>query len=920
MEDESQPNFSSSSASASDCKSAYDTEEVEEPSMRKEIVVKRSTPDEKRIFYRRVLGSEKAKFQDPLPFKNKNSELFLKKYSKEKHIVKDYLEDTLNKMFSDLPISEFSNVLSCDISNEILSRLFIVSAYTIRNYFGRPGPKSADSNDLYLYTHKLFSLGTSKENENFEIVKNIHPPEFWIYLYILEASGFGNGSHLSYVYCKACMENEPKLVEMTKLVQKSNHPVWNVRFCFSIKNLKTDVINMEMRESEKDFVSEHSHLQNLKEISKTIFNKNHCDDCKCENCDLVGKAEVNVCDVYSEGIDEWIPLTSTGREIDISLHVRIKFEASEPQMRSRVIKRHILLLRTCVHDRLTNSNKNEKIYKWETFLDRCALTLIFLHSVISHLTESEDILCRFVVIANLGIKSECISHEFFYHLLHETLEHLKQFPNDYIENRLQLMYDNELQNLCFLCFKFISSLHSYNLVEDKQMVLEFEFSLKTIYLLQNILDLTTAPPLMTLRSEAINWMEKKSEEMMAEIPENRQSYIKQFLDYLLDHQKTLDETVSRVFPDETYTLLTYKDLDTNFMKPLKLHILELSRIYRLFTNVFDDEGIVMEEGIEIFLKMKQLLHYISETVHVSASNLEMGGFRGWFGYPIIKKWFEWRQMKADKEIAEFVAADDLEPVDIGCPFMESFKVSISAGGTCEAIDCSLKELWNLVSFPRSNTIDELFVNSLHSCCMSYAVLLKALVSSRRLIEEFYSGGKTCLCILSNNLWSVSVYAGQTIFETVGTLPSNLPHSRLSLEDSCREICSCVADKYLADIVRILRDILKDEVTDKENDFTQYGDYLKKIVWGEMFVYTSFDVFVIFLTCLVSDLLKILKRNFEQYAAVPRQSEEQAKALPVYQIILNETKEICSISDDSDANALVWNACALDMLSELERNS
>ncbi|GIX99453.1 protein unc-13 4B [Caerostris extrusa] len=65
--------------------------------------------------------------------------------------------------------------------------MYVVSSYTINNYFGVPGPKSDGPQKLSNFLNQLIPLNPSLIEENLEKSKHIPSPTFVIAVQVIEA-------------------------------------------------------------------------------------------------------------------------------------------------------------------------------------------------------------------------------------------------------------------------------------------------------------------------------------------------------------------------------------------------------------------------------------------------------------------------------------------------------------------------------------------------------------------------------------------------------------------------------------------------------------------------------------------------------------------------------------------------------------
>ncbi|GIY43798.1 protein unc-13 4B [Caerostris darwini] len=404
----------------------------------------------------------------------KPKELKSLKTEAPKELKIDYLSKAVFKEGYDILGETFDDILHKDITDDYLQCMYVVSSYTINNYFGVPGPKSDGPQKLSNFLNQLIPLNPSLTEENLEKSKHIPSPTFVLTVQVIEAVDLMamDADGLSDPFCKIWLNDKEQLSKKTEVKEGTLNPVWNETFQFYLEDMRSDTIYIEIWD--RDPIGLSKNLQQIKKVKSLggcwYFCKDLVEDfCTCGGGsvdDLIGKTEIEVGDLFAEGSDEWLSLEKESGEFQKGLlHVAVKIEAVRPEDNNKALKRHLLLVKLCLEYGLKNHESSDfSIFCWDQILNTSARTLLFQHGVQSNINAFEDMACRFITVIHLALDHLTFAFQFLYNVLNETnenLNHLQSLSDDgHFYSDLQDAYQQALENLRSICTSVLSSLHT----------------------------------------------------------------------------------------------------------------------------------------------------------------------------------------------------------------------------------------------------------------------------------------------------------------------------------------------------------------------------------------------------------------------------------------------------------------------------
>ncbi|GBO34537.1 hypothetical protein AVEN_274672-1 [Araneus ventricosus] len=522
--------------------------------------------------------------------------------------------DEINEKFSSLQYGEFTDILDKDISDEILSLLYIISVYTINNCKATAGSKNCSFPELYQYLDQIIPLGNKNKIQCFEWAANLKPPDFVLDVKIVEALRLKWKKYLEFsrLYCKMWVSSNPEQAKFTNPVDLPINPVWNESYRLKVKNPEGDALVIEIR---KVIVKKRNHHFQKQQFPSEAEAASSSDGTKVAQKQpedyLFGWSEVRLSDVFCEGIDTWVPVKSikNGRTKGY-LHIVMKIGISKQNGEIYALKRHLLLIHLCVEDCLKVVDCEKMISTWEQIVSPTASTLLYLHSVIEGVPICEDVISWFIVINHVAVNNRIISAQFIHDLLlgcEKNIRHLSCVKCS-IDCSLEMVFKMEVESLNKRCLKLIENLHDLDLAENKSHRNDFEYSLRIIQISNGFLKLRN-DPVSVMKSEGQRWLEKTAENVPALVPSDKIKYLIEFTECTKDFLDAADRIIGKVYPEISYTTAIYEHLDKYFQKDLKDNINEIALELILMA---DEKDQLLMDALRLFESSKNLLFYVNK--------------------------------------------------------------------------------------------------------------------------------------------------------------------------------------------------------------------------------------------------------------------------------------------------------------------
>ncbi|KAF8764801.1 BAI1-associated protein 3 like protein [Argiope bruennichi] len=897
--------------------------EAEDSSRRKSITIRKTNTGQKLLSFS-TNGFDAAESTKVSIFKADSH----KDTSKELKI--DHLSQAIFKAGYNIRDAKLEDILHDDISDEFLEGLYVISAYTINNYFGVPGPKSDGPQKLSSFLNQLIPLNSRKKHESLQKSKSIPPPPFIISIHVIEAMDLvaTDPDGLSDPFCKIWLNDRKIFYKSTEVKEHTLNPMWNEKFRFNLHDLKKDIIYFEIWDSDPiGFAKNLKQIKNIRSIRGCWY---FCSDLTEDLChcggrsvdDFIGKTEIEVGNLYAEGIDEWLSLkTSKGSYQQGQLHVAVRIEATKPKNTIDALKRHLLLVKLCLeHGLKGNVSTDLSIFCWDQILSSSARTLLFQHSVQGNISTFEDSACRFIVIIRLARQNFTFDFQFLYNMLEETNENMKILPSsheNYLSNPLGEIYAQALNGLKTICHGVLSSLHSFDIANDKNKRIEFQFVLMCLSLYEDITG-SHAGIWSILRTEADTWSENKAQDLKNIKAKDRNESIMKFLDFLKTYQVAADEVVRNVFPEKNYTEEIYETCQRHLWEPLKFHVSEMAR-----ESSHEEETRKKEEVLEIFRKLKEVSNYFNSVLQ-RPRQIQVGQLHEWFGANTIHDWFVWKKHVVSAQIELLVNRDELETkmVEISGRYD---KQTTSVKQTSDLIQKEFYPIWDLMSDSNCSECAASFVFGLHSCCMKYAESLIELIPSRKLSNNFHSGGKKKLCAMANNLWALAWFVKGILEDSGIPLQDEFPDTKFSLQMICKILCRDISGEFKRDIVDHIKSVVLAKTKKEQGIFLkEYATFINKLLKREASTDMAFEIYLLFL----SNVWKYVITAVSYYKNKPERTTCLARIRKCLKrasnrcdgllSILKETEQLCYFDEEGKLKNIVFNEEYKTLKNELEQ--
>ncbi|KAG8198820.1 hypothetical protein JTE90_007123 [Oedothorax gibbosus] len=855
-----------------------------------------------------------------------------------KEFQRDYLAEAIYRAGYNLRYGQLQQIIQNEISEKYLKCLYIISFYTISNYCGKPSPASEEPNKLFTFLNKIIPLTPEDRAKCVSISRRIDPPPYVISLKVIEAKNLialdANG--LSDPYCKIWLKCKENDVKTTKTKKCTLNPEWNEMFQFQSVNLNRDVICFHLWDEDPVGL-----VQNLRQLShvKTLQGCFHC----CRDCmkgtspcgrstvdDFIGKTEIDIKNIYSEGVDQWLSLTDeTGNPRQGEIHISIKFVVPKPKDTSDALKRHLLLTKFCLQHGLKLSDVNGlSITSWDHILNTSAQILLFQHSIQGSIDEFEDLVCKFVNVVNLAVQHISFDFGFLYNILRETHEITLYSSDNLSKNNLESIFHQAVESLYTICLHILSNLHSFDLTENDTKRTQFEFVLRCVKLCEEITK-KNSNLISTLRTEIETWCNLKSEELINVKSEDRTKELKTFLLFLLEYQKAADKVLLSVFPEMTYTYITYDILDSTLVGTIKSIVCNLAGESEQATN--GDKIAKKKAALKLCIILDTTSNYISERAKIPCSELKIGQFLKWFGVDTIQDWFKWKEDIITVKIEQIVTDDDLQSYLTSCG--ERYELhSKSAIAATDLIKNELFRLWKLVSSRDQPEFNFLFLRSLHNICMKYAEVLLGVIPMRNLNNSFKSGGKRKICAIANNLWSMSVFSSILVKQVGVYIRSDeeLPCTKFVLQMICRILCRDLGYLVKPDLKQKMRQVVQSvSGREQEKNIRSFVGYLNRLLKVECGSDMAFEIRLLFINEVWKHVIEMTWQFRDQETDQVSYYEScttrclrclsgcLGKNANVYEgllVMLKETEKFCYLDREGSLKKFMWNYeyCSLKM--------
>ncbi|KAF8764711.1 hypothetical protein HNY73_022761 [Argiope bruennichi] len=830
--------------------------------------------------------------------------------------------DEINEKFCNLQYDEFTDMLDKEISDEILSLLYVMSVYTINNCKATAGSKNCSFQELYQYLDQIIPLGNKNKIQCFETAESLNSPEFVIDVKIVEALRLKWKKYLEFsrLFCKMWISSNPEQVEFTDPVDFPIHPIWNASYRLNVKNPEGDALIIEIRKMIIKRRNINSQKQQCPSVAVESTDETKVPQAQPED-HLFGWSEIRLSEVFCEGIDIWVPVKSlkNGRTKGY-LHIVMKIGISKQNGGIGALRRHLLLIRLCIEDYFKVVDREKIISSWEQMVSSKASTLIYLHSVIEGIPTCEDIISWFIVVNHIAVNDRIISFQFIHNLLLSCEKNIRQlfFVKGRLDCFLETAFEAEVDILNKRCFRMIENLHSLDLAENKYHRNDLEYSLRIIQISNGILKLHN-DPVFVMKSEAQKWLEK----MAINIPipiSDKIKYLIEFTEYTKNFLNAADRIIGKVYPEVLYTRTIYDVLDNLFEKYLKDNIPEIA----LKLMLIDEKDQLLMDTLKLFESCKSLLFYINKVTKDQIFEEKFESLCIWFGTKIIENWFNCKTRVAICQIKMALCFDDLTGANTYKFGFAKEKISSTTKIIPDILRTNLVELWQIVSNITFSNYNRIFIKNLHECCILFVTGLLNKNPAVILSADKRKTTRKMLYLVANDLNFLSSFISQIISNTVNILPTDMVDPKAFLLDASQRVCAAICESLLFVANKRIKRIL-----DAKNKLQQklivinYAAIMERKIWREANQHLTSDAFMIFLMNFSQRILDIIQ-NYVKFYNIKHNDEmsnnlkSKKKTLKlIFEGLLEiskETEKLCLGFGEMDMSHQIWN----DEFKELER--
>lgn len=580
---------------------------------------------------------------------------------------------------------------------------------------------------------------------------------------LLDAEGLFDVGHRRYAHCRLWAdESDGKTSEVSKrkwLPESSVEMSVDVREP-STSRLVLEVLAKEPRNAWDAFrmLVRPGSLSTLIESLRELFNHYF----KAESAlKLVGRLEKPIQEIPCVGVEEWYALKdASGRNVDTKVQVSVTFHTvatADISVLER-IREHYALSFVFLEHNVENTAEDSvaRWTKWSDCVGRRGLTLLRQHAMQNNMQDVEAHCCYLQAVTEHRMKVNTqISFVVMYLLLKELQLELGNTRHRFVSDAL----DQLIQGLAEHINAQLANLHNQYYLEFELHVTDLSGALSVCALMESMSSL----PIVESARAALQENEREWYEQLAESwDENATlSVVAGTLEKIRLHQQKANRLFQQSW-NETYTNIVMHQLDDFLFTSLKPWVTR--QVEDVIASLPGEEEEKTLSSIEAFLVIKTFLEEIPMQ-KVEPDVLKVEKFREWFGPRIVERWFNFASRASDI-VLEFVAADDLVPMNANVKYSSSFVE------TADAINASVVSIWVLLEWPE------------HACsfafveCVQQWVTVYAAAIERKLQDDVGGGqdavsGSGCtvparLCVAVNDLMGIAAYVQQIRSKIVDT--------------------------------------------------------------------------------------------------------------------------------------------------------
>ncbi|KAH7980475.1 hypothetical protein HPB49_016447 [Dermacentor silvarum] len=476
---------------------------------------------------------------------------------------------------------------------------------------------------------------------------------------------------------------------------------------------------------------------------------------------LVGRLEKPLQEIPCVGVEEWYALKdSSGRNVDTKVQLSVAFHtvATADMSVLERIREHYALSFVFLEHNVENTAEDSvaRWTKWSDCVGRRGLTLLRQHAMQNNMQDVEAHCCHLQAVTEHRMKVNTqISFVVMYLLLKELQLELGSTRHRFVSDAL----DQLIQGLSEHINAQLANLHNQYYLEFELHVTDLSGALSVCALMEKM----SSMPIVESARVALQKNEKEWYQQIVEKWDENTTLpiVAATLEEIRSHQQKANRLFQQSW-NETYTNIVIHQLDdflVTYLRPW---------VTRQVGGVIASPPVEEEEktlaSIEAFLVIKTFLEEIFPMVNVDPDVLKVERFREWFGPRVVERWFNLAS-RASEAVVEFVAADDLAPLNANVKYSSSFVK------TADAINASVVSIWVLLEWPE-HACSFAFVECVQQWVTVYAAAIERKIEDERGSQDAASDSGCAvparLCVAVNDLMGILAYVQQVRSKIIDT--------------------------------------------------------------------------------------------------------------------------------------------------------
>lgn len=579
---------------------------------------------------------------------------------------------------------------------------------------------------------------------------------------LLDAEGLFDVCDRRYAYCRIwSQESDGRTSEVSK---RKWLPESSIEMSVDVREPCTSSLVMEVLAKEPRnawdvirMLARPGSLSALIESLRQIFNHYFKPESQLK---LVGRLEKPLQETPCVGVEEWYALKdSSGRNVDTKIQVSVTFHtvaAADISVLERIREHYALSFVFLEHNVENTAEENVARWtKWSDCVGRRGLTLLRQHAMQNNMQDVEAHCCYLQAVTEHRMKVNTqISFVVMYLLLKELQLELGNTRHSFVSEAL----DQLIQGLSEHINAQLGNLHNQYYLEFELHVTDLSGALSVCALMESMSSL----PIVESARAAIQKNEGEWYQQLAESWDEHAtlSIVAGTLEKIRGHQQKANRLFQQSW-NETYTNIVMHRLDDFLFTCLKPWVTRL--VEDFIASSPDEEEEKTLTSIEAFLVIKTFLEEIP--MHNGEGDvLKVERFREWFGPRTVERWFNFASRASDV-VVEFVAADELVPLNANVKYSSSFVE------TADAINASVVGIWVLLDWPEL-ACSFAFVECVQQWVAVYAAAIERKLEDDGRGQEAASGSGCAvparLCVAINDLMGILAYVQQIRSKIVDT--------------------------------------------------------------------------------------------------------------------------------------------------------